>query len=266
MTTPRKTASRERGGGTGVEHLWGIHSVLEALRAGRRSLHRVRVRGDAGGDSLESILKAAAAAGVPVERVEAETLRRLTDPGGNAQGVVLDAGPLPELGLSRLCTSLAAPRRLLALDGVEDPQNLGAIIRVAEAAGVQGLVLTRRRSPPLTPAVARASAGALEWLPVARVANLHRSIKVLKKEGFWVLGADPAAAVSVFELEDRAFAGDLLVILGGEGRGVRPSIGREIDHLVKIPMAGRVASLNVATAGAVLLFEVERRVPAKRAG
>jgi 23S rRNA (guanosine2251-2'-O)-methyltransferase len=224
------------------------------------------VRSGAEGDAVESILKAATAAGVPVEWTEAKTLRQLVGPVGNTQGVVLDAGPLPELDLLELCAVLETPRRLLALDGVEDPQNLGAIIRVAEAAGVQGMALTRRRSPPLSAAVARASAGALEWLPVARVANLQRSIKLLKKEGFWVLGADPAASVSVFELEDRAFAGDLLVILGAEGRGVRPSIRREIDHLVRIPMAGRVASLNVATAGAVLLFEVGRRVPPKRSG
>jgi 23S rRNA (guanosine2251-2'-O)-methyltransferase len=250
---------RDRDRGDGRERLYGIHPVREALRARRRPLHRLRVRAGRGRPDLEAIVAAAAGAGVPVEASSPEQLGRGLDPGANHQGVVLEAGPLPEVPLEALVGSLVAPRSLVALDGVEDPQNVGAIVRVAEAAGAGGLLLTRRRAPPLGPVVARASAGAVEWLPVARVANLVRSLNQLKSLGFWLFGADPAAALGVFDLPDRLVQGDRVVVLGGEGRGLRPSVGRAVDHRVRVPMAGRVASLNVSAAAAVLLFELGRR-------
>jgi 23S rRNA (guanosine2251-2'-O)-methyltransferase len=152
---------------------------------------------------------------------------------------------------------------LVALDGVEDPQNVGAIVRVADSAGVDGLILTHRRSPPLGPALARASAGAVEWLPVARVPNLRGALKLLKKEGFWALGAEPEGPVSLFDTPESITRGPLVVVLGSEGKGLRPGVLEEIDHRVRIPMAGRVASLNVATAAAVVLFELLRRDPTR---
>jgi 23S rRNA (guanosine2251-2'-O)-methyltransferase len=152
-----------------------------------------------------------------------------------------------------------SPRTLVALDGVEDPQNLGAIARVAEAAGAQGLILTRRRSPPLSPAVARASAGAIEWLPVARVPNLPRALNVLKSKGFWAFGSDPEATEELFDLSDRQLSGDRVVVLGAEGRGLRRGIAQVLDHRVRIPMEGQVDSLNVSSAAAVVLFEFLRR-------
>jgi 23S rRNA (guanosine2251-2'-O)-methyltransferase len=200
--------------------------------------------------------------GVPVESVD--------DVGGpgsssNPQGVCLIAGHLPELSLEELLVCEAAQavpgrgRRIVALDGVEDPQNLGAIIRVAEGSGAIGVILTRRRSPPLSPVVARASSGAVEWLPVARVANLPRSLDSLKSHGFWVVGADPSAEQTLFELPDRLFTGDLVLALGAEGRGLRDGVLKRVDHPVQIPMAGRVESLNVAAAASVLLYEALRR-------
>jgi 23S rRNA (guanosine2251-2'-O)-methyltransferase len=175
----------------------------------------------------------------------------------------LEAGPLPVIeGVAALRSALSdAPRGkvLIALDGVEDPQNVGSLARVADAAGVQGIVLTDRRSPPLSPTLSRASAGAIEWQRVARVTNLSRALRELKEAGFWVVAADPAAERTVFEFPDLLLSGDLVVVLGAEGRGLRPGILAEVDHGARLPMLGQVQSLNVATAGAILLYEIVRR-------
>jgi 23S rRNA (guanosine2251-2'-O)-methyltransferase len=238
--------------------LYGLHPVLEALRARRRRLGRLRLRRSLG--ETAALEAAARAAGVPVEWVEARELEAALPPGAVAQGAALEVGPLPEVDLG----ALAAGRRpccLVALDGVEDPQNLGAVARVAEAAGSAGLVLTRRHAPPLGAAASKASAGALEWLPVARVPNLTRALKSLKEKGFWVFGADPSAATSAFEIPARWRGDATVLVLGAEGRGLRPGVLEAVDHRIRIPMAGRVASLNVATAAAVLLFELARRNP-----
>jgi 23S rRNA (guanosine2251-2'-O)-methyltransferase len=235
-----------------------VHPVLEALRASRRDLHRLLVEANSRRGPLREILTAAEAAQVPVEIVDPGELRSGGER-GNPQRVALDAGPIPEMSLDELVGQRVAPCLLVMLDGVEDPQNLGAIARVAEAAGAQGLLLGRRRAPPLSPAASRASAGALEWLPVARVGNLTRAVDQLKGQGFWAVGADPSAADSLFEVAPKLFAGDLLVVLGAEGRGIRPGVKASLDHLVRIPTVGRVNSLNVSTAGAVVLFELMRR-------
>ena len=218
---------------------------------------------------LESLVAAAVALGVPVSTVDARDLRALVRETDEAslQGAVLEVGPLP---IHRRVEDLLAAgaerpgavppgRRVVALDGVEDPRNLGAIARVAEAAGATGLVVTDRRSPPLGPVAARASAGALEWLPVLSVPNLARALEALKEAGLWVVAADAGAGESLFGMPDRLLRGDLVILLGAEGRGLRPSIRGQADHLVRIPMFGRVESLNVSTAAAVLLFDLVRR-------
>ncbi len=245
-----------------LQRLTGSHCVLEALRARRRVLHRLVVRAGPSNPEIEESLKAASEAGVPVAELDRDAFRSLAGVGratSNSQGVILEAGPLPTRALPDLWSSRPSPRRLVALDGVEDPQNVGAIVRVAEASGVQGLVLGTRRAPPLSPALARASAGAVEWLPVARVPNLRRAINQAKSEGFWVLGADPGANQTLFSMPDRLLRGDLLVVLGAEGRGLRPGVRDLVDHAVRIPTRGNVGSLNVASAAAVILFELERR-------
>ena len=140
-----------------------------------------------------------------------------------------------------------------------NPQNLGTIIRVAEAVGALGLVLTARRAPPLGAAVARASAGAVEHLPVSRVGNLRRALGQLKDGGFWVIGADAETGEDLFQTRDRIWQGDLVLVFGAEGRGIRRGVLELLDHRIRIPMVGRVGSLNVASAAAVVLFEVVRR-------
>jgi len=241
----------------GLERLGGLHPVREALRARRRELRRLRVRAGAGHPGLAELRDLARRAGVEVEEVEGPEAGSLPAP-----GVLLDAGPLPALELETLLTRAApdaGPRTLVALDGVEDPQNLGAIARVAEAAGVAGLVLTRRRAPPLSPAVSRASAGAIEWLPVARVTNLSRALDALRREGFWVLGADAEGEDSLYGLSEALAASDRVLVLGAEGQGLRSGVRRRVDAALRIPLGGHVASLNVSTAAAVLLFELRRR-------
>ncbi len=247
----------DRGAERGPEQIVGLHPVLEALRARRRELFHVWLRPGLRRAAVDEVRAAAGAAGVPVAE------REDPDPGApgshSAGGVTLEAGPLPELELDVLLGLIEAPRTIVALDGVEDPQNLGAIVRAAEAAGAGGLVLTRRRAPPLSPAVARASAGAIEWLPTARVPNLAQALERMKSRGYWVFGCEAGRGENVFALPDRVVAGDRVVVLGAEGRGLRPGIDRRIDHRVKIPMAGRVGSLNVSAAAAVVLFELARR-------
>lgn len=258
MRSPAERPARGRRAAGAEERITGIHPVHEALRARRRALRRLRLREGLRQATIAPLVAEARRAGVAVEPVSARELARLA-PGVSSQGVLLEAGPLPEVPLARLASAGDAPRTLVALDGVEDPRNLGAIARVAEAAGVGGVVLTRRRSAPLSPACVRASAGALEWLPVTRVPNLGRALKELKSRGFWVFGGDPEGPEELYGLSDRVLAGDRVLLLGAEGRGLRPGVRALIDHRVRIPMAGRVASLNVSAAAAVMLFELGRR-------
>lgn len=242
-----------------LERLCGQHAVQEALRARRRRLVRlVLVEGHRSAEA-SALAELAASAEVPIETLSRSRFAEMVGADARSQGVLLEAGPLPELPLDALLAGPPGMRRLLALDGVEDPQNVGAIARVAEAAGAGGLLLTRRRAPPLSPAVSRASAGAIEHLPVARVTNLPRALEELKAQGFWVLGASPETGVDLFAASDRLLSGDLVVVLGAEGRGLRRGVRALIDHALHIPMLGQVGSLNVSTAAAIVLFELLRR-------
>lgn len=272
MSSPGRRDKRRRAPSARLERLHGQHVIEAALAAHRRRFHRLLVRHGDLRDDLQSMVDRARAIGIPVEWMEG---RALADLAGSEdlgfQGMVLEAGPLPVLDGPQSVLGPGAPGRaapgrwLVALDGVEDPRNLGAIARVAESAGAVGLLLTDRRSPPLGPVATRASAGALEWLPVCRVTNLARSLEALKRDGAWVVAADPAAPESLFGLPDRLLSGDLVVVLGAEGRGLRPSIRQQVDHPVRIPMLGRTESLNVSTAAAVILFEMVRRKEARSA-
>jgi 23S rRNA (guanosine2251-2'-O)-methyltransferase len=263
-----RTERRRKSATGGIERLHGRHVIEEALRAGRRRLDRLLVKKGGVGPDLERLVGLARDAGLPVVETDSARLVELAQWGDTGlQGAILEAGPLPELGgVAELCEAVGGKRgtrRFVILDGVEDPQNVGGIARVLDAAGAGGLIMTHRRSPPLSPALARASAGAIEWLPVARVTNLVRALEELKSEGFWIVAADPEADVDLFTLPDRLLEGDLGVVLGAEGRGLRRGVQAAVDHPIRIPMQGNVASLNVATAGAVLLYEILRRTSAR---
>jgi 23S rRNA (guanosine2251-2'-O)-methyltransferase len=230
--------------------------VAEALRSGARPLRRlVVVRTDR---QFSELVELARKAGVPVRIEPRQALDRLV-PSGRHQGVVALAGAKAYADLDdmlRAARGRNQPALVLLLDGVEDPHNLGAVLRTSEAAGAHGVVIPERRSVGLTGTVAKASAGAVEHLPVACVPNLSRTIESLKERGLWIYALDPSAGKSYTALD---FKGPVALVLGGEGTGVRAGVLDKCDDRARIPMHGRVASLNVSAAAAIILFEVVRQ-------
>jgi 23S rRNA (guanosine2251-2'-O)-methyltransferase len=255
-----------------MEILYGVHPVEEALRAGRRRFDHVLVARERQDIRLEKLVAEFRQAGV---RVRQETREQLTQLAGTAghQGVVAVVRPQEALSIEDLFTAprssdgARVPRLVLALDGVEDPQNLGALLRVADGAGVDGVVLTERRSAPLSPVAVKASAGAAEHLRIARVVNLVRALEDLKRQNLWIIGLDASPAERGLTDYDRFdFTGDCVLVLGREGAGLHDLVRKTCDNLLRIPMAGGVSSLNVSAAGAVVLYEAFRQRRAAAAG
>ena len=244
-----------------MEVLYGLHPVEEALRAGRRRFDHVLVASERHDDRLAHLVAECRQAGV---RVRQESREQLTQLAGTAahQGVVALVRPQQALAIEDLFAPLPsqsgtpAARLLLALDGVEDPQNLGALLRVADGAGVDGIILTERRSAPISPVAVKASAGAAEHIRIARVVNLVRALEELKKQNLWIIGLDERGASDYDQFD---FSGNCVLVLGREGAGLHDLVRRTCDHLLRIPMAGGVSSLNVSTAGAVVLYEAARQ-------
>jgi len=225
--------------------LYGRNPIHEALLAGRRPVHRVWATK---GAAREPWLH-----GVPVELTGADEVARRAGSESH-QGLCADAGPYPYADAAAL---LRAPEPLLvALDEVQDPQNVGAIARTAECAGATGLILPERRSADVTPAVCKASAGAVEHLPVARVRNLADFLAAAKEAGAWCYGAAVEDAIPYTEPD---FRGPLVLVLGSEGRGLRPRVAGACDALVALPLRGRISSLNVSAAAAALLYGILQR-------
>lgn len=238
--------------------LVGRHAVLEALRAGQ-PVSRVLVSRTAhGGGPFRDIFETARRRGIPVQPVDPRRLDSLAQ-GLPHQGVAALTAVQALVGLDDVLE--VARRRgeapfLIVLDGVEDPHNLGAVIRTAEAAGAHGVVIPRRRAAGLTPAVARAAAGATAHLAVAGVGNIAGALGELKKAGVWVVGADPEAAEPY---DAGALEPPIALVVGAEGRGLHRLVRERCDRLVRIPLRGQVRSLNVSVAAALLLYEVARR-------
>jgi 23S rRNA (guanosine2251-2'-O)-methyltransferase len=246
-----------------MEVLYGLHPVEEALKAGKRRFDHVLVARERHDARLEQVVALCRESRV---RFQEQPREQLTVAAGTAahQGVVALVHPQEFLALEDLFAppagKPAAPRLILALDGVEDPQNLGALLRVADGAGVDGVVLTERRSAPLSPAAVKASAGATEHLRIARVVNLVRALEDLKRQNLWVVGLDARIderGLSDYDQFD--LTGNLVIVLGREGAGLHDLVRRTCDHLLRIPMAGGVSSLNVSAAGAVVLYEAARQ-------
>ena len=196
-------------------------------------------------------------AGVRVRQEPREQLTLLAKTAAH-QGVVAMVRPQEFLTIEDLFEpeQPGATRLLLALDGVEDPQNLGALLRVADGAGVDGVVLTERRSAPISPVAVKASAGATEHLRIARVVNLVRALEELKRQNLWIIGLDERGTADYDQFD---LTGDCVIVLGREGAGLHELVRRTCDHLLRIPMAGGVSSLNVSAAGAVVLYEAFRQ-------
>jgi 23S rRNA (guanosine2251-2'-O)-methyltransferase len=230
--------------------LSGIHPVAEALKAGR-PLERLVVAQGAGGPRLQEIIDLARRASVAVRFEPRSALDRLAGSAAH-QGVVALGAAKPYADLD----SAAASQLVVVLDGVEDPHNLGAIIRTAHAAGAGSIVIPERRAVGVTDVVAKAAAGALEHLPIARVTNVNRALEDLKKRGFWIYGLDERGTETYDQVQ---YATPTALVFGGEGAGLHELVRRHCDALVRIPMAGKISSLNVSVAAGVVLFEWKRR-------
>jgi 23S rRNA (guanosine2251-2'-O)-methyltransferase len=247
------------------EIIYGINPVLEALRGSRRAFE-LFVAGTTNDRRLEKLLKLAAEKGVAVRHREKRDIARLCAT-EHHQGVALrvEEFPYAELGyiLEKWRTD-GGSGLILVLDGVQDPHNLGALIRTAACAGCHGVVIPKDRAAGVTPTVEKASAGAVETIPISRVTNINQALLELKEAGFWIYGTTADTASSLYAQD---FTGHIALVIGSEGEGLRPLVRKSCDVLISIPLQGGVESLNASVAGGVVLFEaVRQRQPARTEG
>ncbi|NLO22598.1 MAG: 23S rRNA (guanosine(2251)-2'-O)-methyltransferase RlmB [Syntrophomonadaceae bacterium] len=240
------------------EKLAGINSIVEALK-GRRRIDKILVQENRQESKrMAELLQLASKKGVFVQVVEKSRLDKLYTI-GNHQGIIalVDAYSYSSLEevLEYAALSKQAPF-LVILDGIEDPRNFGAIVRTAESAGVHGIIVPRHHSVTVNETVARASAGAIEYMPIIQVANLVNTIKGLKEQGMWVIGADMEAKDHYYNL---SIPTPTVLVIGGEGKGLKRLVKENCDLLLKIPMKGQMASLNASVAAALLIYEVLRQ-------
>ena len=237
-----------------MNKLMGIHAVEEALAAGR-AIERIVIARGRHGERVETIVRLARERGVPVRFEDRVQLDRLAETREH-QGVVALVAAKGAIELEDLMAATSRRGLLVLLDGIEDPHNLGAIVRTALAAGADGVVIPERRAAGLTDAVSRASAGALEHLPVARVKNLARAMEELKEAGYWLIGLDERAEKN-FSTAD--LTGSVALVFGNEGEGLHDLVRKRCDFLLSIPTTGPVRSLNVSVAAGIVLFEAVRQ-------
>lgn len=241
-----------------MRHIVGIHAVaaaLSAVREGSGCLDRVLVAQGARNSRLEPLVAQCRSLGVPVRFEPRAALQRAAGTRSH-QNIVAISAASPYRTLNAVLDTAPDECILVMLDSIQDPHNLGAIIRTADAAGAAAVLIPERRSASLTESVAKAAAGALESLPVVRVKNLGRALGQLQEAGFWIYGFEAEAEIDHDAVE---YAPRCTLIFGGERRGLRPKISERCDYRVRIPLAGRMASLNVSVAAGVGLFEVCRQ-------
>jgi len=237
------------------DRLFGLHSVLEALEAGRRGVTRVLISASRDDHRIRRVLEAAHKAGVPVQRQPARALDRLS--GGQAhQGVLALVAAAAYADPEELLRNAAPAPLFVVLDGVEDPRNLGAVVRAAAAAGADGIFLPERGTAGLTAVAVKASAGAAERIPVARVGNVVTLLTALKRKNIWVVGLDGSGEADWTAFD---FTSPVALVFGGEGRGLRRLARETCDVVLSIPMAGGVESLNLSVAAGIALFEAVRQ-------
>lgn len=239
-----------------MDVLYGLHPVEEAIRSGSRRLDHVSVARERRDERLERLIQLCREAGIRVALEPREQLTRLARTDAH-QGVLAVVRERSFLGIEDLLAVKSNDYKFfLALDGIEDPHNLGALLRTADGAGVDGVVLPERRSAPVTATVAKTSAGASEHVRIARVTNLVRSLEQMKRANVWVLGLDERGTPDYTDFDFRT---DCVLVLGREGAGLHDLVKKTCDHLLRIPMAGQVSSLNVSVAGAVVMYEAMRQ-------
>src|SRR3989442_4732887 len=233
----------------------GINPVLEALASGTRHFERLLVVKGLRNRRISEAISRAIRSSVPLRFETRETLDRIAG-GVPHQGIVAVVSARPAMTLESLLETAHDPALFVVLDGVEDPRNLGAILRTAEAAGADGVLLPERHSAGLSETVARASAGALEHVKVARIGNVAQALEALKARGLWVVGFDAAGTERWDAVDLRR---PLALVLGGEGRGIRRLVRERCDHLVSLPLFGHVSSLNVSVVAGIALYEAVRQ-------
>lgn len=242
------------------EWVWGKQAVLELLKVHPQRVKQVIMSPPEQDPLRKEIFTLSAQAGISVSLKDKKQIdRMLPVPAHQAVAAQLKTDT-PFISLETLISRMALDQRpnpvLLALDHLNDPQNFGAIIRTAHCAGVQGIILPKDRACPVSGTVRKAAAGALEYMPLVQVTNLVRALDSLKEKGFWVLGLEAGSTVSLFDLDLRV---PLVVVVGGESKGVSPLVRKRSDWIVSIPMQGTVSSLNASVACAVVLFEIVRQ-------
>jgi len=240
-----------------AEYIYGRNAVRECLRARRRHIHKLMLaQGIKPGPTVEEIIHTAQKYNIPVETVPRQRLKKL---GSGNQGIALETGRFPTFDLSDLILHAQAqpePPFLLALDHIEDPHNVGALLRTAEAVGAHGIIIPNRRAAGITPTVVNTSAGAAEHHRVAIVPNLAQALNTLKREDMWVVGVEKSARAQLYHQTDLTMP--LVLVLGNEGKGLSHRIKQVCDLLISIPMRGNIESLNASVAGGLALYEVWR--------
>ena len=238
-----------------MSHIYGVLPVLEALRAGNRRIERLVIADSARHERLREILDAAKQAHIPFRREPKAALDRLSQ-NANHQGVIALVAAAQYADADAILAAITPQTLLILLDGIEDTHNLGAIIRTAECAGASAVIIPERRAAHLTEIVAKASAGAIEYLPVARVTNLASFIEQLKRRNVWVVGLDANAKMSYDKYD---YQGATALVFGNEGAGLHRLVRERCDVIVSIPMRGKISSLNVSVSVGVVLFEALRQ-------
>jgi 23S rRNA (guanosine2251-2'-O)-methyltransferase len=239
------------------ELVFGVNPVREALR-GARGIHELYVQSTATDHRLEKILELAKEKGVRVIRRDREDLTRMCG-SSHHQGMALRVAPFPYADLDDIIATAQGGSTgfILVLDGIQDPHNLGALIRTAACAGANGVIIPKDRACGITPAAEKSSAGAVETIPVAQVTNVVQALEAMKKIGYWVYGLTGEAETSLYSVD---FSGNVALVIGGEGEGIRPLVRKQCDVLASIPQYGGVGSLNASVAGGIALFEVARKL------
>ena len=242
-----------------AEQVYGLHAVAALLESRPASIKKLMVADVAADRQLAPLLAQAVAAGISIQRINRKQLDQQA-PDSRHQGVIAvvreTTSGINERQLPDFLAALTEPAFLLVLDGVQDPHNLGACLRTADAAGVHAVILPQDRAVGITPVVHKVACGAVESVPVFTVTNLARTLRQLRDTGIWIYGASDSAEQRLYDID---LLGPIALVLGSEGKGMRRLTREHCDHLLSIPMAGRVESLNVSVAAGVVLFEVRRQ-------
>lgn len=242
------------------ELIFGVNPVKESLQ-GTRGAYNLYVQISASDHRVEKIIKLAEGRGVPVHRREKMDLTNMCA-SSHHQGIALEVEPFRYADLDDLLATIpqsGSAGFLLVLDGIQDPHNLGALIRTAACAGANGVIIPKDRACGITAAAEKASAGAAETIPVAMVTNIAQSLETLKKSGYWIYGLAGEAKQSVYGVD---FSGNVVVVIGSEGEGIRPLVRKQCDVIMSIPHYGGIGSLNASVAGGIAMFEVARKINA----